>query len=370
MQKSTKKLLVVILMLIFVAGSAFAVSASPAALKMTAYPGVKIIYNGQEVTGSNQPYIINDVTFVPFRLLMESFGKNVTWDAENYQVIIADGSTSTSKEMELYTQLADLQNQNKDLQKTITSLKTELAAAESASDDTSVSDIESALDDSFADAGDEYFSDDGIKFSFNLSGDEDDLVYTITMDFDQADDYETITAISTSQLENFLGDIRSKIRSEIDGTDFEDADITGKLIDDDASYSYISYNGSSYSYSWSDTDISDIREGVTDYLSALGVGEYYFSDDGIVVSINVSGDADELAYTIAVDCSGSDSGYDCINDLSSSTLKTFLDELNTKISSEISNTSFEDADLTGYLYDLSNSSYYIEYNNGSYSVSW
>jgi len=122
MTKGNKTLLTAALMtLLLIAGSTAVVSASSSPLKVSAYPGVKITYNGQTVSGSNQPYIINNVTYVPFRLLMESFGKNVAWDADNYQVVITDGDSSNSKELDLYNQIADLQNQNAELQKTVKS---------------------------------------------------------------------------------------------------------------------------------------------------------------------------------------------------------------------------------------------------------
>jgi len=120
------------------------------------------------------------------------------------------------------------------------------------SDDTSVSDIEDTLNDYFGDAGDDYFGDDGIDVTTSLDGDEDDLAYTIKLDFDDADDYDDLTEVSTTNIETFLNAVNSRINTEIDDTDYEDADITGKLVDNDDSSYYVKYNGSSYTYSWDD----------------------------------------------------------------------------------------------------------------------
>lgn len=119
-------------------------------------------------------------------------------------------------------------------------------------DDTSVSNIEDTLDDYFEDAGDDYFSDDGIDVTISLDGDEDDLAYKVTLDFDDAEDYDDLTDISQTKLKTFLNAVKSKINTEIDDTNFEDADITGKAVDKDHSSYYVKYNGSSYTYSWDD----------------------------------------------------------------------------------------------------------------------
>ncbi len=118
--------------------------------------------------------------------------------------------------------------------------------------DISISDIKDTLNDYFEDAGDDYFSDDGIDVSIRLSGDEDDLVYTVKLDFSNSDNYEDLTDVSETELESFLNAVESKIKTEIDGTDYEDAGITGKLVDNDNSSYYVKYNGSTYTFGWDD----------------------------------------------------------------------------------------------------------------------
>jgi len=56
--------------------------------------------------------------------------------------------------------------------------------------------------------------------------------------------------ISKTKLKTFLNAVKSKISTKINDTDFEDASITGKAVDNDNSSYYIKYKGNSYTYSW------------------------------------------------------------------------------------------------------------------------
>jgi hypothetical protein len=117
--------------------------------------------------------------------------------------------------------------------------------------DTSISDIASTLNKYLSGVGSDYFGDSGIAVTVSLSGDESDLAYTVKLDFDDAsDDYDDLTDVSENDIESFMEDVESKLSDEIDGTDYEDADITGKVIDNDDSSYYVKYDGSDYTYSW------------------------------------------------------------------------------------------------------------------------
>ncbi|NLB17450.1 MAG: hypothetical protein GX825_01640, partial [Syntrophomonadaceae bacterium] len=116
--------------------------------------------------------------------------------------------------------------------------------------DISLSSIKSRLQSYFSDAGNKYFVDDGIKMTIGLSGNEDELIYTIKLDFDNARYYHDLTEISQTRLTSFLNAVKSRTNTEIDNTYYEGANITGKLIDNDISRYYVSYNGRSYYFSW------------------------------------------------------------------------------------------------------------------------
>ncbi|MEN6462247.1 MAG: stalk domain-containing protein, partial [Syntrophomonas sp.] len=334
------------------------VYAVSSAKTIKAYQGIKIVYNGQELTDSTQPYVINNTTFVPLRILMNYFGKAVTWDAVNSRVLITDDSSS------LKEQLAQKDAQIKTLQSQITQLNSKISNLE---DDNDLSDIEDTLNNYFEDRADDYFDDAGIDVIISLDGDEDDITYLIKLDFDDADDYNYLTDISQTDLKTFLNAVKSKINSEIEDTDYEDADLTGKMVDDNYSSYYVKYNGSSYTFSWDNTDLSDIEDTLSDYFEDAGYN--YFDDDGIDVTISLDGDEDDIEYTIELGFDDADD-YSDLTDVSETDLKSFLNAVKSKINSEIEDTEYEDASISGELKDNDTSSYYVEYSNGSYSFSW
>ncbi len=248
-----KTLLILGVMLIVIIGAVSSVSASSTWQTLQAYRGVKIFYNGVEMTDSSQSYIINNTTYVPLRMIMEKMGSNVVWDSNNYWVLLTDNSAALEASIEekddeiasLESTIAKLERKVSSLEDTIDDLEDELDE-----NDISTSDIRDTLYYYYEDAGDDYFDDRGIEVSISVSGDEDDLAYTIKFDFDDADEYEDLTELDENDIESFLDDVEDTIYDEIDNTDFEDADITGRLVDKNDSDYYVQYNGRYYITSW------------------------------------------------------------------------------------------------------------------------
>jgi hypothetical protein len=363
-----KRLGIMVALLVFLAGMASPAGAATNAKTVQAYQGVKIIYNGQELKDSTPSYIINGTTYIPLRLLMSSFGKGVQWDAASSTVIISDSASAVQANSDV---VMALQKQIDQLQSSIASLTSQInnLKGSSRTSTTSLSYIRSELNDYFADAGEDYLNDEGIDTSISLTGDEDDLYYVITLDCDDADYYDDITEISQSKLKSLMSAVKSRITSEADGTDYEDADITGKLVDGNRSSYYISYNGRSYTVSWDDEDVSlsDIRSELNDYFA--DAGEDYLGDSGIDTTIGLSGDEDDLYYTIILDFDYADY-YDDVTEVSQTRLRNLMNAVKSRINSEIDNTDYEDADITGILYDDATSSYNVRYNGSSYTFSW
>jgi len=370
-------------MLVLIMGLAANTYAALTPQWVEAYQGAKIVYNGKELTGTAQPYIVNSTTLVPLRMLMDSFGKNVVWDSVNFRVVIADG-TSTAAGGDKDAQITALQNKVAELQNTIDTLNSKISDLEdddsdSDSDsDISVSDIEDDLIDAFEDAGEDYFDDDNIVVSIELSGDDDELEYTIEINFEDADDYDDLKDVSESDIKSFLNAVKSEINSEINDTDYDDADIVGELIDDDNSNYYVEYEDGSYTYSWDedededdddddDTSTSDIEETLNDTFAYAG--KNYFNDDGIGVDISLSGDEDDLAFTIELDFEDS-ADYADLRAVSQSKLKSFLNAVISTIVSRTDDTNYEDAEITGTLVDSDTSSYNVDYNGSSFTFSW
>lgn len=367
MSKIKKRMLTAFIVLLVLAVGT-AVYAAPMAVKLTAYQGIKIFYNGTQLSGTDQPYLINNRTYVPLRLLMDNFGKNIGWDGANNQVIISDNGSSVNDLQQLQSEIASLQKKNSELQNTITKLNAKVAKYEGdEGSNASLSDIKSELVDYFEDAGSDYFSDSGIDFTFSLTGDEDEISYTIRMDFDDADDYSDLSDVSITDIEEFLDDVEAKISSEADNTDYEDADISGKLVDSDDSSLYVRSDDGDYTYSWDedDTSLDDIEEAVADYL--YDYGSNYFDDD-VSLDVSLSGDRDDIEYELTIDCSGT--VYADISEIGSSKIKTVMNLVKSRIVKEADGTSFEDADITGIAVDADDSSIYVRYNGSTYSYHW
>jgi len=343
-------------------------AAISAPITVQAYPGVKIYNGSQELTDTNQPLIINNVTYIPLRMLMNSFGKNVYWDSINYRVVVTEGSAEASKDAQI-----------KELQNTIATLNARIASMEAKSKYTaniSLSKIKEALEDEFEDdAGDDYFDDDDIEVaSIKVSGDEDDISFTIKLDFSNSRDYANLKKLKKRDIENFLDDVRDLIEDEIDGTDYEDADITGKLVDYDHSSYYVKQDkDGDYKYSWDSEEVSesDLEDVLEDEL-ADDVGDRYFDDDGIEwksVSVDIDEDDEEIYYVIKLDFTYAND-YDNLKELSKSDVANFLDDVRDIIEEEIEDTDYEDYDIKGKLVDNDNTSYYVTDNKGRYSYTW
>ncbi len=342
------------LALIFIIGMAPNVSASSILEYVQAYRGVRIFYNGQELTDEKQPYVINDTTYVPLRMLMENIGCNVYWDAVNYRVVVTDNSAARDSEIAaLKSEIAQLQAVNSQLE----------------DHGDSLGNIEEAVSNIFEDdAGDVYFDDDGIEVTINLSGDEYDIFYTISLDFADADDYDDLKDVDEGDLEDFLSDIEDKIEDEANGTNFADARLTGMLKNAGYSKYYIDCKNGEYDFSWDNRDdLDSIEEAVSDTFEEAG--EDYFDDTYINISIKLRSDDDDIAYILKL-CFDDATKYDDLKDLDQDDIEDFLEAVTEEIYDEADDTDYEDPDITGILRDLDNSGLYVEDDEGDYNYSW
>ncbi|NPV89289.1 MAG: hypothetical protein HPY50_00755 [Firmicutes bacterium] len=369
--KNLKKglLITAICVLVLVFGSISAIYAASSSQTVQAYLGVKILYNGNELTGASQPYIINDTTYVPLRYLMDNFGdKSIYWDPTGYRVLISDKTNDS---------VTSLQEQIRQKDAEITALKNQIASLNTKidelenGDDASLSDIEDDLADYFEDAGDDYFNDNGIEVSVSLSGDEDELSYTVKLDFDDADDYTDLTDVDQDDIESFMEDVTSEIEDAVEDTDYESADIIGKVKDNGHSSYYAEYEDGDYTYSWDDdedeTSVSEIEDTLDSYFD--DVGDKYFNDEDIVTTISLSGNENDLSYTIRLDFSSAND-YDDLTEVDDSDLEELMEDVESKIEDEIDGTNFDGATITGLLRDNDDSSLNVEYYDGSFDYSW
>lgn len=52
------------------------------------FPGIKIFVDCVEVPGEEEPFVYNDRTYVPLRLIAKAFGKEIEWDEKSNTVYI------------------------------------------------------------------------------------------------------------------------------------------------------------------------------------------------------------------------------------------------------------------------------------------
>lgn len=233
--------------------------------------GVQILYNNQVLTSTNQPFIVDGTTYVPLRMLMDSFGdKQIAWDNTARRVLI---SSSTSQVEAMYMQQISSRNaQITELQNKVKTLEAQLLAAKSSSD-VDLDDLEDDLNDDYED-----FED--LDLSITLSGDEDKITLKVSID---ETDWDTLSA---SEKEDFLQDVCDDIWREA-----EDADINGTVKDGTKTLDSFSVDADD-DVSLSDIDLDDLEDEINDDYE-----DYESLDFGF----KLSGDADDITVNVDID---------------------------------------------------------------------
>ena len=135
------------------------------------YRNIKIKANGNIITSTQaEPFIYNDTTYVPIRLVAEALDKVVDWDNNQSTVIINDKTSYQQELNSLRAQNSYLQGMNIDLQRKIKELEDEIKELEEKKSNTD--DLEDYLYDEYSDWND-------IEFDFNVKESKGDLTLTI-----------------------------------------------------------------------------------------------------------------------------------------------------------------------------------------------
>jgi hypothetical protein len=190
---------------------------------------------------------------------------------------------------------------------------------------------DTGLDDLEDDLNYYYESYEDIEFYIYLSGDEDDIEVEIEVDLDDyGDEWDYL---SDSDIEDYLQDICDDILDE-----YEDADITGNIIDTDEDEELVYFEINS-SGSLANLDYSNAIENVEDDLNY-----YYESYEDIEFYIYLSGDEDDIEVEIQVDLGDYNDEWD---NLSDSDIEDYLQDICDDILDR-----FEDADISGTIVDI------------------
>lgn len=242
---------------------------------------------------------------------------------------------------------------------------------EKAEEDSTISDIEEAWEDEFADAGIDYFRDgDLIVKAINLNGDEDELNYTIKLDISESDKYDHLQDIDEDDTEDFLIAVRTFLKDEIKDTEYEDAVINGQLIDKNSSDTYVTDKDGTFTFMLSEeVFIDNLKETLEKFFA--NAGKTYFDDAGIeVASIKLSVDADSLNYLVKLDFADADNNYTDLEDVDKNDLEELLDDLRQIVADKTDNTNYEYVDINGKITDNDDAGLYVKDRDGSFSYSW
>lgn len=274
------------------------------------YRDIKIKVNGKIIdAGQTEPFIYNDSTYVPIRLISEALDKVVEWDNNQSIVIINDKSTSqTSQELAaknaeiqcLTYQNSLLQSKIIELNKTIDELKT----AEEDKDENPDDYLEDYL-------YDEYSKWNGIKFKYKVKESKGDL--TLTIEFDRSDYKSEWNKLTERKIENWLNDIFDYVTDEFPKADFE-----GTIRDTDKKETLVSFekSGSKLKVKFYDdrNSYSDLEEDLN-YSYGSGLSTYHKNFGSLKATIEVEDyDDDELYITVIVNTSRYPDEWDAVKD--------------------------------------------------------
>lgn len=341
MLKSKKRLIALATTAIFSLSTATALYAEPVIKTLKAnFPGIKISYNGQVKTGEKEPFIVDNVTYVPIRMVGELVGKNVQWDGANKFIQITDTSSSSPEQTETINQLKaqlaqkdaeiiQLNQKNSNLEKQLEELQNKKSGAY-------LDDLEEELN--------EYYGEfEDIVFDIELDGDEDNIEVEITTDLYDYSRYWS--RLSDRDIEYYIEDICKDIWDV-----YENAEIDGYIYDLDERAYLVEFIGDSRHRIDielpNNVNLSDLEYDIDrEYRN-------YFSDIKFSY-FEIDGDSDSVVFNVNLDY---DAYRDEWNALDNSKIETFMDNIYADIEYEL-----RDAEIEGYIYTTRNRSIIAEY---------
>jgi hypothetical protein len=278
------------------------------------YRNIKIRVNGKIINaGETEPFIYNDRTYVPIRLISEALDKVVDWDNNQNMVIINDKSPSQIAQQlaDKDAQIKNLTAQNSyfqgmiiDLQKTIKELESEKKEIENKK-----SNPDDYLEDYLYD---EYSKWNSIKFDYKVKESKGDL--TLTIEFDRSDYKSEWNKLTDRKIENWLNDIYDYVKDE-----FPKAAFQGSIRDTDKRESLVEFEESSKKLKikfYDSTDSYGYLEEDLNYYYGSGLTSYHKNFGKLKASIEVDeyDYDDEIYITVIVDTSRYSDEWDDVFD--------------------------------------------------------
>ncbi|MCR4431617.1 MAG: stalk domain-containing protein [Tepidanaerobacteraceae bacterium] len=302
--------------------SSAAMAAGGSAKNVKAYfNSIKIYVDGKQQASTPEPFIYNNVTYVPIRLVSTALGANVSWDGTRNAVVISKTAATNQGEstQALQQQIADLKSQlaqkesqitqltqqNTYLQIRVSDLEASLKNQTSKSSVNAAKDLEDYL-------YNKYSKWKSMEFDYDVSGDEDDLELTIGIDLS---DYKSKwNSTSQSSIKSWLNDIFDYVQDE-----YPDADFSGTIEDTDKDKTLVKFSSSgsklTVTFKYTEYDFDDLEDELNDEFGD-NLDDYSSKFGSMTADIAVDGDEDdeEIYITITVNTSKYGSEWDAVKE--------------------------------------------------------
>lgn len=304
---------------------AFGFSSYGASVSKTlqAYYGTsRIIIDGQDVTQKIDPFIVNGTTYIPLRVVAETFNKNVKWDSTTATATITDDLTQVNEYYQAEILKRDIRIM--DLESKLQKLEKELESNK----EMTLSDLEKQLNKDY----DEYRD---IEFDITLSGTTSKVKVKIEVDlYDFDKEWNSLTdSRKTTYIQNIVDDILEA---------YPKASVEGYIRDIDAKKDILDFtvNKSGKVSITSKSSSSGTLADLEDYLN--DEHKNYFKSEDIYFSIELEGNKNEITFYVDLDNSTSSRNW---NRLSNSEKKGFMKYIADDIAYD-----FDKADIEGFVY--------------------
>lgn len=300
------------------------------------YGTSKIIINGKDVTQTIEPFIVDGTTYIPLRVVANTFNKKVDWNPLTSTAYITDDLTQVNEHFQAEilkrdVEIMNLQSRLKQLEKEVESKK-----------EISLSDLEKQLNKDYGEYKD-------IEFDISLSGSASKV--NVKIDVDLYDYKKEWNGLSSSKRESYLQDIVDDVLEAYDG-----ANVYGSIKDIDAKKTILEFTTTSKGVVKIEKESSTSTKTISKLEKELD-DEYYDYFKGIDLYIDLEGDEDDIEFYAELDYDKHGSAW---NRLSDSEVKKFMSYIYDDIEDEL-----RDAKIKGYVYDTYDSENLATYSRTS-----
>lgn len=292
------------------------------------FKNIKLIVNGKTVITDSEPFIYNDTTYVPLRVIGQALDKDIKWDGVNNTVIISDKPDQNNSSEDIDFLKAQLYYKDHEIQMLRQQLNAQLKGKNPEKD------LKDYLED-------EYSTWERMAFEFDVDGDEDEIELTIEIDLD--DDGYRWNRTDEVDIEDWLDDIYNYVEDE-----YPDADFSGSIIDIDSDRTLVEFKVSRdrLRVEFLSGDFDELQNDLNEIFGEDLDESYDDSFGNIVFEFEVDGDEDdeEIKLTISFDYSRYENEWNMIEDTTAA--EEWLQDVVDYILRD-----YDDYDITGEIVD-------------------